>query len=155
MFGSGRASLEVYRPLLVEYQHGDCFYCLRPLKDRSDVDHFIPWSHYTVDFGHNFVLAQGTCNAKKAGRLAATEHLEKWCERNERYGEELAETFQERNIVHDQKASQRVTRWAYKQALRGKPQTSVTLTVTHHEIPLLIITCKFIHKLGEWIGFAN
>jgi 5-methylcytosine-specific restriction endonuclease McrA len=116
MFGSGRASLEVYRPILVEYQHGHCFYCLRPLKDRSDVDHFIPWSRYPVDFGHNFVLAHGTCNTKKADRLAATEHLEKWCERNEMYGEELAVAFQERNIVHDQKASRRVTAWAYEQA---------------------------------------
>jgi CRISPR/Cas system Type II protein with McrA/HNH and RuvC-like nuclease domain len=116
MFGSGRASLEVYRPILVEYQHGDCFYCLRPLKDRSDVDHFIPWSRYPVDFGHNFVLAHSACNTRKADRLAAVEHLEKWRERNEMYGEELAIAFQERNIVHDQKASLRITAWAYEQA---------------------------------------
>ncbi len=116
MFGSGRASLEVYRPILVEYQHGDCFYCLRPLKDRSDVDHFIPWSRYPVDFGHNFVLAHGTCNVKKADRLAATEHLEKWCYRNEEYGDELAAAFRERNIMHDRKASWRITIWAYEQA---------------------------------------
>jgi hypothetical protein len=116
MFGSGRASLEVYRPILVEYQHGDCFYCLRPLKDKSDVDHFIPWSRYPVDFGHNFVLAHGICNVKKADRLAAVEHLEKWCERNAMYGEELAAAFSEMNIVHDQDSSWRVTAWAYEQA---------------------------------------
>ncbi|MCA1565744.1 MAG: HNH endonuclease [Acidobacteria bacterium] len=116
MFGSGRAALEVYRQILIEYQHGNCFYCLRPLKDRSDVDHFIPWSRYPVDFGHNFVLAHGACNTRKADRLAAVEHLEKWCERNEMYGEELTVAFQERNIVHDQKASWRVTAWAYEQA---------------------------------------
>jgi len=116
MFGSGRASLEVYRPILVEYQHGDCFYCLRPLKDRSDVDHFISWSRYPVDFGHNFVLAHGACNTKKADRLAAVEHLEKWCERNAMYGEELAAVFSERNIVHDQDSSLQVTTWAYEQA---------------------------------------
>lgn len=116
MFGSGRASLEVYRPILVEYQHGDCFYCLKPLKDRSDVDHFIPWSRYPVDFGHNFVLAHGICNMRKADRLAAVEHLEKWCYRNEEYGDELAAAFGERNIVYDQQASWRVTMWAYEQA---------------------------------------
>lgn len=116
MFGSGRASLEVYRPILVEYQHGDCFYGLRPLKDRSDVDHFIPWSRYPVDLGHNFVLVHGTCNAKKADRLAAAEHLEKWCERNDMYGEALAVAFQQKNIAHDQKASWSVTAWAYEQA---------------------------------------
>lgn len=27
---------------LVEYQSGRCFYCLRPLRDKADVDHFIP-----------------------------------------------------------------------------------------------------------------
>jgi 5-methylcytosine-specific restriction endonuclease McrA len=116
MFGSGRASLDVYRPILIEYQHGGCFYCLRPLKDKGDVDHFIPWSRYPIDFGHNFVLAHGTCNAKKADRLAATEHLEKWCYRNEEYGDELAAAFHVMNIVHDRKASWRITTWAYEQA---------------------------------------
>jgi len=116
MFGSGRVSLEVYRPILIEYQRGGCFYCQRSLRDRSEVDHFIPWSRYPVDFGHNFVLAHGACNAKKADRLAAVEHLEKWCNRNEEYGDELAVAFRERNIVHDQQASWRVTSWAYEQA---------------------------------------
>lgn len=116
MFGSGRSSLELYRPVLIEYQGGDCFYCLRPLKDRSDVDHFIPWSRYPVDFGHNFVLAHTGCNAKKADRLAAVEHLERWCLRNEEHGEELASAFGERNIVNDREASLRVTAWAYGQA---------------------------------------
>jgi len=86
------------------------------LKDRSDVDHFIPWSRYPVDFGHNFVLAHGACNINKADRLAAVEHLEKWCVRNEMYGEELATAFGERNIIHDQDSSWRVTAWAYEQA---------------------------------------
>jgi hypothetical protein len=116
MFGSGRVSLEIYRSFLIEYQRGDCFYCLRPLKDRSDVDHFIPWSRYPVDFGHNFVLAHNVCNAKKADRLASVEHLEKWCHRNEEYGDELSTAFRERSISHDQKASWRITAWAYEQA---------------------------------------
>jgi hypothetical protein len=116
MFGSGRVSLEVFRPILVEYQRGNCFYCLKSLKDKSDVDHFIPWSRYPVDFGHNFVLAHGSCNTRKGDRLAAVEHLERWCERNKTYGEELAAAFQERNIVYDPEASRRVTAWAYEQA---------------------------------------
>jgi len=116
MFGSGRVSLEVYRPILIEYQRGLCFYCQRSLRDRSEVDHFIPWSRYPVDFGHNFVLAHGSCNAQKADRLASVEHLEKWCYRNQAYGDELAAAFCERNIVHDLTASWRITAWAYKQA---------------------------------------
>jgi hypothetical protein len=116
MFGSGRVSLEIFRPILIENQRGRCFYCLRLLKDRSDVDHFIPWSRYPVDFGHNFVLAHSVCNTKKANRLASLEHLEKWCHRNEEHGDELATAFRERNILHDQKASWRITAWAYEQA---------------------------------------
>jgi hypothetical protein len=116
MFGSGRVSLEVYRPILIEYQRACCFYCQRSLRDRSEVDHFIPWSRYPIDFGHNFVLAHGSCNAQKGDRLASVEHLEKWCHRNQTYGDELTTAFRERNIVHDQMASWRITSWAYEQA---------------------------------------
>ncbi|HEY9404775.1 MAG TPA: HNH endonuclease domain-containing protein [Pyrinomonadaceae bacterium] len=116
MFGSGRVSLEVYRPILVEYQGGRCFYCLRPLTYKSDVDHFIPCSRYPVDLGHNFVLAHSTCNAKKADRLAAVEHLERWCRRNGDYGEELAGAFRIKNIAHDKNVSWGITVWAYEQA---------------------------------------
>lgn len=116
MFGSGRAMLDMYKPVLLEYQDGRCFYCLRPLKDNADVDHFIPWSRYPVDLGHNFVLAHGSCNTQKSDRLAAVKHLERWCERNIKHGQELVRAFQERNIIHDEHASWRVTSWAYSQA---------------------------------------
>jgi hypothetical protein len=119
MFGSGRAALEVFRPMLAEYQSGECFYCGKQLRERSDVDHFIPWSRYPVDFGHNFVLAHARCNVLKGDRLAALIHLEKWCERNALFGTELARTFHERNIPQDEKASWRITAWAYEQAQRA------------------------------------
>jgi hypothetical protein len=116
MFGSGRAALDVYKPVLIEYQDGRCFYCLRPLKDKTDVDHFIPWSRYPIDLGHNFVLAHGSCNTQKSDRLAAVEHLERWCERNMKHGRGLARAFQERNVIHDEHASWQITAWAYSQA---------------------------------------
>jgi hypothetical protein len=116
MFGSGRAPLDVYKPVLIEYQDGRCFYCLRPLKDKTNVDHFIPWSRYAVDLGHNFVLAHSSCNTQKSDRLAAVEHLERWCERNVRHGQDLARAFQDRSIVYDELASWQVTKWAYSQA---------------------------------------
>lgn len=116
MFGLGRAPLDVYKPVLIEYQGGKCFYCSRPLKDKSEVDHFIPWSRYPVDLGHNFVLAHDTCNAQKSDRLAAVEHLEHWCERNGRLGAVLAQEFSVLGIVHDEKTSLRVASWAYGQA---------------------------------------
>jgi hypothetical protein len=116
MFGSSRAPLEVYKPILIEYQGGGCFYCRRDLRDRADIDHFIPWSRYSVDLGHNFVLAHSSCNTQKSDRLAAVEHLERWCERNAKYGRDLARAFQERNIVHDEYTSRQVAEWAYSQA---------------------------------------
>lgn len=116
MFGSDRAQLNIYKPILVEYQDGRCFYCLRPLKDKADVDHFIPWSRYPTDLGHNFVLAHSTCNAQKSDRLATVEHLERWCDRNVQYGSELARAFQERNVVHDEHTSWQIAGWAYGQA---------------------------------------
>ena len=106
----------MYKPVLIEYQDGRCFYCLRPLKDRADVDHFIPWSRYPVDLGHNFVLAHSSCNAQKSDRLAAVEHLERWYDRNFKHGQNLLREFQERNIVHDEHASLQITAWAYSQA---------------------------------------
>lgn len=116
MFGSGRAMLDMYKPVLLEYQDGRCFYCLRPLKDKADVDRFIPWSRYPVDLGHNFVLAHGSCNTQKSDRLAAIKHLERWCERNIKHGHELVRAFQERNIIHNEHASWQITAWAYSQA---------------------------------------
>lgn len=118
MFGSGRAPLDVYRPILTEYQGADCFYCMKPLRGEADVDHFVPWSRYPVDFGHNFVLAHRTCNARKADRLAAVGHLSRWCERNVKYGGELSAAFRERNVIYDLDVSWRVTSWAYEQAQR-------------------------------------
>ncbi|HEY9285127.1 MAG TPA: HNH endonuclease domain-containing protein [Pyrinomonadaceae bacterium] len=134
MFGSGRAPLEVYRPLLIGYQAGECFYCRRALKDRADVDHFVPWSRYPVDFGHNFVLAHASCNSQKGDRLAAVGHLERWCDRNARHGAEMSAAFGAGSIAHDEGASWRITEWAYGQAekagslvwLSGKELTALT-----------------------------
>jgi hypothetical protein len=116
MFGSSRVPLEVYRPILIDYQDGKCFYCLRHLKTQPDVDHFIPWSRYPIDFGHNFVLAHKSCNGQKADRLAAFEHLERWCDRNAEYGSQLRAAFQVKGIIHDERASKQITRWAYEHA---------------------------------------
>jgi hypothetical protein len=116
MFGSSRVPLEVYRPVLIDYQSGKCFYCQKHLDQKMDVDHFIPWSRYPVDFGHNFVLAHKKCNNLKADRLAAIEHLERWCNRNARYGNAMAGDFSRENIIHNQQASLQITTWAYEQA---------------------------------------
>jgi hypothetical protein len=116
LFGSERASLADFYPILEEIQVGRCFYCEHPLRRRGEVDHFVPWSRYAMDLGHNFVLADAECNARKRDRLASAEHLEGWCERNIRLGAYLGERFDEKGLVHDLPASLQVARWAYSQA---------------------------------------
>jgi hypothetical protein len=81
MGGSERASLSAVRPILMDLQRGARFYCgvaLTPA--RTHVDHFVAWSRYPLDLGHNFVLADSKCNKKKRDRIAAAEHLTAWNE---------------------------------------------------------------------------
>lgn len=115
LFGSERASLAAYGPLLREVQGGACFYCDRTIGESPAVDHFIPWSRYPVDLAHNFVLAHGTCNGSKGGRLAAYDHLARWCRRQADQGDALDRAFADAGLVADARASVRITRWAYEQ----------------------------------------
>jgi hypothetical protein len=116
MFGTRRESLARARPILSDFQEGRCFYCEGALQSRGEVDHFVPWSLYPVDLGHNFVLAHASCNAAKKDCLAAYEHLHRWCGRNVDQGRELGEAFDKVGVLHDLPASWRVTAWAYGQA---------------------------------------
>ena len=122
LFGSERASLAVVKPILNEFQKGECFYCRRSLRDESaQVDHFIPWSRYPVDLGHNFVLAHASCNAKKSDRLACAGHLDAWAEHAGRLAPEMGREFNRGGIIHDFSTSARIVNWAYSQtfACRG------------------------------------
>ena len=115
LFGARRNSLAVYRPMLREVQRGRCFYCEREIRSRADVDHFIPWRLYPLDFGHNFVLAHQGCNSSKSDLLAAEDHLERWTERNHTRAE-LRDGFDELNVLHDWPATREIARWAYGRA---------------------------------------
>lgn len=112
-FGIDRCSLEEVRPILLEIQEAKCFYCRTDLKNDSSVDHFIPWSKYPSDLGHNYVLVHRICNSNKADRMAAEEHLVTWAARNERFGAYLATKFDDKKILHDLHATVRIARWAY------------------------------------------
>lgn len=63
---------------------------------------------------HNFALADGRCNGDKADRLAAFEHLERWCARNAR--PEWTAALEGRMLAHDIRRTGRVAAWAYGQA---------------------------------------
>ena len=125
LFGSQRKALAAYRPLLREVQQGRCFYCERNIKSRADVDHFIPWRLYSLDLGHNFVLAHQGCNSSKSDLLAAEEHLERWTERNRARRDELQNGFDELKVLHDWPATRRIARWAYGQVHRAGGQVWV------------------------------
>lgn len=118
MFGTERGSLQPYREILADIQEGRCFYC----DDRTGaghVDHFIPWSWYSLDLGHNFVLACGGCNGKKGDMLAAPRHLDAWLGRNEERDKDLREYFDARHLPHDRAGSLLVAKWAYGRVAAG------------------------------------
>jgi len=116
LFGSDRGLLVPFRQFLWDFQDGRCFYCENRLRGQVAVDHFIPWSRYALDLGHNLVLADCRCNGDKAERLAAIDHLQRWCERNER--PELIEAFDKRSLPHELHRTRRIASWAYGQAER-------------------------------------
>ncbi len=113
LFGSERASLAVYTPLLKDIQQNTCFYCARVLGNSSEVDHFIPWSRYPADLGHNFVLAHRACNNDKRDLLASVDHLQHWVDRNKQHAMVLTNYFDEHQIPYDLTTSLAITRWAY------------------------------------------
>ena len=89
LFGAERNALGAVRPVLMGLQRRKCFYCERTMGDAGHVDHFIPWSKYPIDLGHNFVLADGKCNGKKRDRMPHVNHLARWSERNRDHGDEI------------------------------------------------------------------
>jgi hypothetical protein len=115
LFGSERANLELYRPLLVDLQGNTCFYCATSLR-QGDVDHFIPWSRYPHDLGHNFVLACAPCNHGKRDMLADHRHRERWLRRNDDRGSEISAWCELRRLPHDLAGITTVAAWAYAQA---------------------------------------
>ncbi len=140
LFGSERESLDAYRPLLREIQSGCCFYCGRSLRD-SEVDHFIPWSRYPHDLGHNFVLACRTCNNDKRDLLAADRHVEHWCRRNVDHGRTMTDYFEQEKLAHDRIGSVTISRWAYGQAVsagaQGWVRPKIVEPLTHRTLRLL------------------
>jgi hypothetical protein len=114
LFRGDRGSVTAYKDVLQEFQESRCFYCGK-VTNKGDLDHFIPWSKYPIDLGHNFVFAHASCNGKKRDFLAHTDHLERWKEINLNSGSELASAFDDRGLCHDQTRSEQVAIWAYQQ----------------------------------------
>ncbi len=116
MFGTPRESLQAVSLTLAEIQSGRCFYCGDSIHGSGDVDHFIPWTQYPRDLAHNFVLAHAGCNRHKSDMLAAKPHLDRWLERNDRHGDEVAERVRGLGFLADKNCTLTVARWAYSRA---------------------------------------
>ncbi len=114
LFGAERSSLDRYKSILREYQRSRCFYCDKSARS-GELDHFIPWSRYPVDLGHNFVFAHAGCNRDKRDFLADVDHLAKWNEENLGESGELTDAFVDAGLVQDRVRSKHVAIWAYEQ----------------------------------------
>lgn len=118
LFGSERADLSGYREVLLKVTGRRCFYRQEPLHGRGDVDHFVPWSLYPIDLGHNFVLAHRSANSSKADALAAENHLERWLQQCIDHRRALEQGFREYGLPHDLRSSIQVVEWSYSAAER-------------------------------------
>jgi 5-methylcytosine-specific restriction endonuclease McrA len=135
LFGQERASLDEYRTILMDVQHGICMYCQKRLSKQSQVDHFIPWSRYSTDLGHNFVLAHDQSNNAKSDYLAAEKHLAAWVERNWLHQKELQFRLQEAMLPCDLSAAIQIAKWVYQQTEKANGQVWVTEKVLQHLSP--------------------
>jgi 5-methylcytosine-specific restriction endonuclease McrA len=135
LFGQERGSLDAYRPILLHVQKGVCLYCQKPLSRQTQVDHFIPWSRYPADLGHNFVLAHERCNNAKSDHLAAEEHLKAWAERNRRHEEELQARLRAAMLPCDPSAAVQIAEWVYRQTEKAGGQVWVEDRVLRHLSP--------------------
>lgn len=113
LFGTSRNSLKIAADLLKDIQHGDCFYCGKPLNEKAEVDHFIPFTKYNNDLAHNFVLAHKVCNNNKRDYLAAPLHRENWQDQNLVVHEDEITKELSAYFVCDAKRIAQVANWAY------------------------------------------
>lgn len=117
LFSPNRSVLKEIGKVLLPLQDQQCFYCGGRIDlDSMRVDHFIPWSMYSSDTIHNFVVADQSCNSKKSNYLAASYFYEKWLRRNHEFGNQIHEKLEKSGISSDVKKSENVANWAYKYA---------------------------------------
>jgi hypothetical protein len=119
LFGTSRNSLKSASDLLKDIQKGNCFYCRKSLKGNAEVDHFIPFTKYNNDLGHNFVLAHKACNNNKRDYLAAPVHKENWQEQNLVLHQKLITNELTSYFTCDAERAAHVANWAYGIAERN------------------------------------
>ncbi|MFW1960523.1 HNH endonuclease [Acinetobacter johnsonii] len=121
MFAPSRSQLGQVANFLIDLQKCQCFYCGKSLKNNKyAVDHFIPWSLYPTDTGHNFVLADEKCNSQKSNSLASQQFLQQWQERNHLHDQSITREISQLGFLTDLQRSHRVADWAYAQAIENE-----------------------------------
>lgn len=116
MFDTNRNLLTKAEPILRELQENTCFYCGKKIaKDSHAIDHFIPWSLYQYDTGHNFVLTDRSCNSQKSNFLAADIFYQKWLKRNLIHNNFITHEMTEIGFTTSKERSENIANWAYKQ----------------------------------------
>ena len=118
LFATPRQSLFLFGAGLRKIDGAKCFYCGNALA-ACDVDHFMPFSLYSRDLAHNFVLAHASCNRSKSDSLAARRHLERWLERLVRHKDNVSELGQKVGVVVDPVVCHQVAGWGYSSARAG------------------------------------
>lgn len=117
LFAPDRSILKDIGRVLLPLQNEQCFYCGKKINiETMRVDHFIPWSMYSSDTIHNFVVTDQACNSKKSNYLASKKFYEKWVKRNLDLGDEIQEKLKKSGIISDVNRSMNVAKWAYKYA---------------------------------------
>lgn len=111
LFGTARSALADFAPILRDHQSGRCLYCEREVRGAGAVDHFIAWSRYPVDLGHNLVLAHTDCNGRKRDFLAYPGHLERWARSHLERADDLTARFDAARLPHDVPRTRAVARW--------------------------------------------
>lgn len=116
LFEYDRNQLTKIVPILKDIQDNHCFYCQKPITGKQAVDHFIPWSMYPSDTGHNFVLADHSCNSDKSNLLADIPFYERWQKRNDIYNDVIKSEVEPLGFLTNLDDSNSIAKWAYDHA---------------------------------------
>ena len=121
MFAPNRNQLAQVAAFLHDLQKCQCFYCGKSLRNTPyAVDHFIPWSLYPADTGHNFVLADERCNSQKSNYLASRHFLDRWRERNVQHDQLITQEIAQLGFLTKIERSHSIADWAYHHAIENE-----------------------------------
>jgi 5-methylcytosine-specific restriction endonuclease McrA len=114
LFGTTRNALTKIKPFFFEIQKGMCFYCESTINENlGEMDHFIPWSKYPNDLGHNFVLSCEKCNGSKSDHLASVVHYKKWIKQNLEEHEQGISSVISDYFICEAARSEAIAGWSY------------------------------------------